>query len=81
MKNFWNYNKEYLKLRKNILFSIDKALKSGNLFFGNELYKFEKTFNRLNSSKFGLAVGSGTEALYIALKCFGIGVGDEVIQL
>ena len=81
MKNFWNYNKEYSKLRKNILFSIDKALKSGNLFFGNELYKFEKTFNRLNSSKFGLAVGSGTEALYIALKCFGIGVGDEVITV
>ena len=35
----------------------------------------------MNKSKFGLAVGSGTEALYIALKCFNIGFGDEVITV
>ena len=74
MKNFWSYKKEYQSLRKNILKSIDRTLKSENLFFGNELKKFEKEFNRLNKSKFGLAVGSGTEALYIALKTFNIGL-------
>ena len=81
MKNFWSYKKEYQSLRKNILKSIDRTLKSENLFFGNELKKFEKEFNRLNKSKFGLAVGSGTEALYIALKTFDIGFGDEVITV
>ena len=81
MKNFWNYKKEYKILRKNILKSIDKTLMSGNIFFGNELNKFENNFNRLNKSKYGLVVGSGTEALYIALKSFGVGYGDEVITV
>ena len=81
MSNFWSYKKEYKKLRKVILRSVDKSLSSESIFFGNELDKFENEFNRLNKSKFGLAVGSGTEALYIALKCFNIGFGDEVITV
>jgi len=81
MKTFWSYKKEYSYLRNNILSSIDKVLKSGNIFFGNELKKFENNFNKLNKSRYGLAVGSGTEALYIALKSFGIGHGDEVITV
>ena len=81
MKTFWNYKIEYNYLRKNILKSIDRVLKSGNIFFGKELNKFENNFNKLNKSRYGLAVGSGTEALYIALKSFGIGYGDEVITV
>ncbi len=81
MSNFWSYKKEYKKLRKVILKSVDKSLSSESIFFGNELNKFESEFNKLNKSKFGLAVGSGTEALYIALKCFNIGFGDEVITV
>ena len=81
MKNFWSFKKEYKILNKVILKSIDKSLNSENIFFGNQLEKFEKEFNKLNKSKFGLAVGSGTEALYIALKCFNIGYGDEVITV
>ena len=81
MRNFWSFKKEYKILNKVILKSIDKSLNSENIFFGNQLEKFEKEFNKLNKSKFGLAVGSGTEALYIALKCFNIGYGDEVITV
>ena len=81
MKTFWNYKNEYKHLRKNILKSIDRVLNSGQIFFGNELNKFENNFNKLNKSRYGLAVGSGTEALYIALKSFGIGYGDEVITV
>ena len=81
MKNFWSYKKEYYRLRKKILSSVDKTLKSGNIFFGKELNKFENNFNKYNKSKFGLAVGSGTEALYIAMKSLNIGPGDEVITV
>ncbi len=81
MNNFWSYKTEYKKLKKVILKSIDRSLTSESIFFGSELKKFENEFNRLNKSKFGLAVGSGTEALYIALKCFNIGFGDEVITV
>jgi len=52
MKTFWSYKKEYSYLRNNILSSIDKVLKSGNIFFGNELKKFENNFNKLNKSRY-----------------------------
>jgi len=79
----WSYIKEYKNSRKEILNSIDKTLKSGNLFFGNQLYKFEKNFLKHNKSKYGLAVGSGTDALIISLKALGIGNNrnDEVITV
>ena len=48
----WEYKNEYNYLKKKILASIDKTLKSGKLFFGNELNKFEKNFLKIN--KFGL---------------------------
>jgi len=79
----WSYLEEYKNLKKNILSSIDKALNSGQLFFGKELELFEKKFLNLNKFKYGVAVGSGTDALIIALKTLGIGEdkNDEVITI
>ena len=56
---------------------------SGNLFFGNQLKKFENSFIKQNKSRYGVAVGSGTDALIIALKALGIGknFNDEVITV
>ena len=72
MIKVWSYTEEYKGLRKKILRSVDKALKSGQIFFGKELDKFEKRFIKENNLKYGLAVGSGTDALYIALSGLGI---------
>ena len=77
----WSYIEEYKDLRKKILKSIDKSLKSGQIFFGKELEKFEKNFIKLNKLKYGIAVGSGTDAIYIALLALGIGKDDEVITV
>ena len=79
----WSYIEEYKVYRKKILNSIDKTLKSGNLFFGKQLNDFEKNFLKLNKSKFGVAVGTGTDALIISLKVLGIGnnSNDEVITV
>ena len=77
----WSYIEEYLDFKKKILKSIDKTLKSGKIFFGKELNKFEKEFNNKYNFKYGLAVGSGTEAIYISLLSLGIGFGDEVITV
>ena len=41
MIKYWSYLDEYKKYRSKILKSIDKTLKSGTLFFGKELNKFE----------------------------------------
>ena len=77
----WSYLQEYKELRKKILMSVDKTLKSGDIFFGKELKKFEKSFAKKNNLKYGIAVGSGTDALYLSLIALGIGFGDEVITV
>ena len=77
----WSYIEEYKELRKKILKSIDRTLKSGQIFFGKELQKFEKLFIKENNLKYGVAVGSGTDALYIALLGLGIKPGDEIITV
>ena len=77
----WSYTEEYKDLRKKILKSIDRSLGSGQIFFGKELRKFEKNFNKQNNFMHGVAVGSGTDAIYISLLGLGIGVGDEVITV
>ena len=77
----WSYTEEYKVLRKKILKSIDETLKSGQIFFGKELQKFEKQFIKENNLKYGVAVGSGTDALYIALLGLGIKQDDEIITV
>ena len=79
MISFWSYKREYKKFNKKILSKLDKVLLTGNIFFGSELKKFEKNFLSKYKSNYGIAVGSGTDALYISLKALNIKNGDEVI--
>lgn len=81
MIKFWDYAIEYKGLRKKIINNIDKVFKSGDLIFGRQIKLFEKSFIKKNKSKFGIALNSGTDAIYIALKSLNIGVNDEVITV
>ncbi len=81
MIKYWDYLREYKKLKREILNSVNKVFESGTLLFGQELIKFEKNFCKFNNSKYGIGVGSGTDALFIALKVLGVGIGDEVITV
>ena len=79
MIKFWSYKREYSIYKKNILNLIDKSISSGFAFFGKNLQTFEKNFVKKYNSNYGVAVGSGTEALLISLMAIGIKKGDEVI--
>mgnify|MGYP000858243711 FL=1 len=81
MIKFWSYQTEYKIIRKRLLKSIDSTIKKGAIFFGKQLKSFEKNFIRENKGSYGAAVGSGTDALIIALKVFNISRGDEVITV
>ena len=72
MIKFWSYQREYKKYKINIISSIKKSLSKGNIFFGNELKTLEKSFVKKYKSKYGIAVGSGTDALLISLKALDI---------
>jgi dTDP-4-amino-4,6-dideoxygalactose transaminase len=62
---------------------IDRAISeviSKSAFIGGPYVKsFESAFAEFCSVKHCIGVGNGTDALFIALKAFGIGAGDEVI--
>ena len=81
MIKFWTYQSEYKKINKKILKSINISIKRGSIFFGNELDKFEKKFIKINNSHYGAAVGSGTDALILALKAIDIKKDDQVITV
>ena len=73
---------QYRKIESEILSAIKRVLESGRVLFGPETEKFEKDFAEyICKGGFGVAVGSGTDALAIALRALDIGPGDEVITV
>ena len=81
MIKFWSYNREYEKYKHSLLKKINSVLSRGNIFFGEELKNFEKKFVKKYNAKYGIAVGSGTDALLISLKAINLRPGDEVITV
>ena len=58
---------------------IEKVVKKGDYTLGDEVNKFEKSLARRMRSKYAVAVGNGTDALFLSLKALNIGINDEVI--
>lgn len=55
------------------------VLRSGWYVLGKEVEKFEEEFAEYNTSKYCVGLASGLDALWIAFRLLGIGIGDEVI--
>jgi dTDP-4-amino-4,6-dideoxygalactose transaminase len=72
---------QYQAFRPQIIEEIDKALDGMQLFLGPNVRAFDHEFARYCDTEFGIGVGSGTEALHLALRACGIGPGDEVITV
>lgn len=56
-----------------------EVLRSGRYIMGNELESFEREFAQYIGTNYCVGVASGLDALWIAFRVLGIGVGDEVI--
>jgi len=74
-----NPKAQFLSHRKDIECAISRVLNSGWFILGKEVEEFEKEFALYNEVEHAIGVGSGKEALHIALRALDIGVGDEVI--
>lgn len=55
------------------------VLESNGYVLGPHVAKFETDFAQFQRSKWAVGVGSGTDALILALKALGIGPGDRVL--
>lgn len=66
-------------LKGELLDAVAGVIDSGQFILGEETERFEKEFAALCETEYAVSVNSGTDALILALKCLGIGPGDEVI--
>ena len=69
----------YLELREQFDAAYQRVMNSGWYLLGAEIEAFEREFAEYCSAAHCLAVGSGLDALYLALRAYDIGPGDEVI--
>ena len=56
-----------------------RVLRSGQYVLGPETRRFEAEMEELVGTRFVVGVGSGTEALVLALRAVGVEAGDEVV--
>ena len=59
--------------------AIERVISNGWFVLGPELEHFEREFATASQAPHAVGVGTGTDALAIALRALGIGAGDEVI--
>lgn len=78
---FLDLNLHHLPMRAEIDRAIERVIDSGNFAGGPVVAEFEEAFARFCQSPFAIGVGSGTEALWLALLACGVGPGDEVITV
>ena len=81
MVAYFDYRPGLRRHRDEIDRAIARVLDSGQLVLGPEVAAFEREFAEYVGSPHAVAVGSGTDALVLALKALGIGPGDEVITV
>ena len=65
------------KLR--LLAAVDDVLSHGRFILGPEVERFENRLADYCQKPYAVGVGSGTDALYMALRALDVGPGDEVI--
>jgi dTDP-4-amino-4,6-dideoxygalactose transaminase len=65
--------------RGQYLTAFENVLRHGRLINGPEVRKFEEAFAARCNRTYGIGVGSGMDALVLALRALHIGKGDEVI--
>ncbi len=77
---FIDLKRQYHEIKRDINAAIKDTLEKGNFILGEKVGQFERAFARYCNAKHCISVGSGTEAIHIALLAIGIRPGDEVIM-
>ena len=78
---FLDLKAQYESIRGEIADAIQQVLDRTAFAGGPFVAQFEKEFAAFCGTQFAVGVGSGTDALWLALLGLGIGPGDEVITV
>jgi dTDP-4-amino-4,6-dideoxygalactose transaminase len=76
---FGNLKRQYELMRPAIDTATQQVYESGWFVLGEQGQRFEANFAAYCKAKFAIGVGSGTEAIHLALIACGVQAGDEVI--
>lgn len=74
-----NLQRMHDELAADIRAAIDAVVARGDYILGADVKAFEEEFAAYCGAKYCVGIGSGLDALYLAMKGLGIGPGDEVI--
>ncbi len=81
MVPFLDLTRQYRQIKGEIILATRRVFERGRFILGEEVSTFEKEFSHYCGVRYGAGVGSGTDALYLALKAAGIGEEDEVVTV
>lgn len=76
-----NPKAQYSAYKAEIDGAIQRVLERGRYILGEEVENFENEFASYIGVDHAVGLGSGTEALHVALAACGLGPGDEVITV
>jgi dTDP-4-amino-4,6-dideoxygalactose transaminase len=76
-----NPRAQYLAHKQAIDAAMRAVLEKGRYILGEEVASLEREVASYVGASHGVGVGSGTEALHVALRALGVGAGDEVITV
>ncbi len=72
---------QYVTIREEVRRAIDEVLESMQLTIGPNVKAFDQEFASYIGTKHSIGVGSGTDALQLAIRACGVSSGDEVITV
>lgn len=78
---FLDLKAQYLPIKDEIQSALNKVLEQTAFAGGPFVAQFEKEFAEFCQAEHCVGVGSGTDALWLALLALGVGPGDEVITV
>lgn len=78
---FGDLRRQYDSMRQEIDDAVRRVHERGWFILGVEGEEFERKFADYLGVKYAVGVGSGTEAIHLALRAFGVEAGDEVITV
>lgn len=70
---------QHQQIKDEILAAVDQVLSKGDFILGEQVELFEHNLAKYCNVPYAVGVNSGTDALFLALKVYDIGPGDEVI--